>query len=75
MSKITISAILTLLRVIFTLGEKIVRLVYCIVDLVDDGMINDSAPRPEWMDVLPRVIQNFEDALHDLSTVSDSLTL
>ncbi len=75
MSQITISAILTLLRVIFTLGEKIVRLVYCIVDLVDDGMINDSAPRPEWMDVFPRVIQNFEDALHDLSTVSHSLTL
>ena len=45
MSKITINTILAVLRLVMTLVAKCIRLVYSIMDIVDDGCIN--APKPE----------------------------
>lgn len=75
MSKITLSAILTILRVVLTLGEKILRTVYTILDIVDDGVINASVSRPEWYDKVVCAIGNIERALSSLTSVQDELTL
>lgn len=75
MSKITLSAILTILRLVLVLGEKVVRSVYTIIDLVDDGVQNASAPRPEWYDVLLRSINSLELVFSDLSGIPDSVTI
>lgn len=74
MSKITISAILTIIRILFTLGEKLVRGLYMILDICDDGIVNLSVPRPTWYETVVRTINNVELALHDISNVSDELS-
>lgn len=74
MSKITISAILTIIRIILTLGEKLVRSLYTILDICDDGMINSSIPKPSWYEKVVRTINNVELALHDVSDISDDLS-
>lgn len=75
MSKITISAILTLIRLAIVLLSKGSRLVYSIIDLCDDGMINQSVPRPDWYDHLIRVLSLLEDATASLSNLEDNLTI
>lgn len=75
MSKITISAILTIIRIILSLGEKIVRLIYSILDVVDDGIINNSVPKPEWYEKVVSAISNIEFALHSISDVGDVLSI
>lgn len=73
MSKITLSAVLTIIRIVLTLGEKIVRSLYTVLDICDDGVINDSIQRPEWYDVVVRTINNLELALKDVGSVSDQM--
>lgn len=75
MSKITLSAILTLIRLAIVLLSKGVRLVYTIIDLVDDGVINQSAERPEWYENTIHVISLLEDATSSLSGIEDSINL
>lgn len=74
MSKITISAILTIIRIVLTLGEKLIRGLYMIIDICDDGVINSSIPKPEWYEKVVSVISNIEFALHSVSEVSDELS-
>lgn len=73
MSKITINAVLTVLRLVISLTTKIVRLIYSIIDLVDDGCINASAPRPEWMSVLCSAINTIESVGAHLISVEDDI--
>lgn len=75
MSKITISAILTLLRLAIVLLNKGCRLVYSIIDLCDDGIINQSVEKPSWYEHLIRVISLLEDATSSLSNLEDNLTV
>ena len=56
MSKFTINAALALLRFVLNLLPRAIRVVYAIIDLVDDGCINSSVPRPAWMTTLSSVI-------------------
>lgn len=74
MSKITLSAILTIIRIVLTLGEKLVRGIYTIVDICDDGIVNSSVDKPVWYDSLIRVIGNIELSLHDISNVADQIS-
>ena len=71
MSKITLSAILTCLRLVASLTMKCIRLLYAVVDLVDDGCINSSAPRPDWMTSLISVISSFETLTGHISAIED----
>jgi len=73
MSKITLSAILTIIRVVLTLGERILRSTYSILDIVDDGVINNSVERPEWYTKLVSAISNIEHAMETISKVSDEI--
>ena len=75
MSKITLSAILTLIRLAIVLLSKGVRLVYSIMDLVDDGIINQSADKPAWYEHLARIISLLEDASSSLSSIEDEIVL
>ena len=73
MSKITLSAILTLIRLAIVLLSKGVRLISSIIDLVDDGVINQSAENPEWYENTIHVISLLEDATSSLSGIEDSM--
>lgn len=75
MSKITLSAILTLIRLAVVLLGKGIRLIYSIIDLCDDGMVNQSAEKPEWYDRAISVILALEEASASLSSIEDSITL
>lgn len=73
MPKITINAILTVLRLVMSLVTKCIRLVYGIIDLTDDGCLNNSVPRPDWMQVLVSAINTLESLGGELSSVEDSI--
>lgn len=75
MSKITLSAILTLIRLVIVLISKGVRLVYSIIDLCDDGIINQSADKPSWYDSAISVINSLEESARILSTIEDEIVL
>lgn len=75
MSKITLSAILTLIRLVIVLISKGVRLVYSIIDLCDDGIINQSAEKPAWYDKAVSVIGALEESAHVLSSIEDDIIL
>lgn len=73
MSKVTLSAILTIVRIALSLGEKLVRSIYTIVDICDDSVINNSVPKPDWYSDLIRIINNLQLALQDLGGLSDKV--
>lgn len=75
MSKITLSAICTLIRLAVVLLGKGIRLVYSIIDLCDDGIVNQSADKPTWYDKVVSIIGALEDALSSLSSVEDEIIL
>lgn len=73
MSKITLNAVLTLLRLVITIVAKSIRVIYAITDLVDDGCINNSAPRPEWMLVLSKALDSLQSVGSQLSAIEDDV--
>lgn len=73
MSKITINAILAVLRLALSLIGKVIRLLYSVSDLVDDGCINNSVPRPDWMLSLVSVISTLENLQINTSMVEDDV--
>lgn len=75
MSKITLQAVLTLIRLAIVLLSKGVRLVYSVIDLCDDGIINQSAEKPSWYEHAVRVISLLEDASASLSSIEDNIVL
>lgn len=75
MSKITLQAVLTLIRLAIVLLSKGVRLVYSVIDLCDDGIINQSAEKPSWYEHAVRVISLLEDASSSLSSIEDNIVL
>lgn len=74
MSKVTISAILAVLRLVLNLISKAVRLVYSIIDLCDDGCINNSVPRPDWVSSLLAVIDTLESVGSEMVSVESKIT-
>lgn len=60
MSKITVNAVLTVLRLAVGLTAKVIRLLYTICDLVDDGCLNASVSRPDWLITLKTVLSSLE---------------
>lgn len=73
MSKITVNAVLTVLRLVVGLTTKCIRLLYSIADLVDDGCLNASIARPDWMVTLNSVLSSFETLVGHLSSVEDDV--
>lgn len=75
MSKITISAVLTILRLALTFLAKSVNLIYTIIDLVDDGCRNNSVEQPEWVKILATAIDSIQNVVAHFSGIEDELTL
>lgn len=73
MSKITINAVLTLLRLVIAIVGKAIRVIYAISDLVDDGCINASAPRPEWMSVLSQALVSLQSLGSSLTSIEEDV--
>lgn len=73
MSKITINAILAVLRLALALIAKVIRLLYSVSDLVDDGCINASVSRPDWMVTLASVISSLETIGMHASNIEDEV--
>lgn len=73
MSKITLSAILTLIRLAIVVISKGARLIYSIVDLCDDGIINQSAEKPSWYEKACEIIGTLENATQSLSSIEDEI--
>lgn len=73
MSKITVNAVLTVLRLVVSLTTKCIRLIYSIMDLVDDGCINASVARPDWMITLVSVLDTFQNLSSHLSSIEDEV--
>lgn len=72
MSKITISAVLYCLRISISFVEKVIRLIYTVIDLIDDGCINSSVQRPSWVPHLIAALNTLESVGAQLSGVEDS---
>lgn len=75
MSKVTLSAVLTLIRLAIVLLSKGIRLVYSVIDLCDDGMVNQSAEKPAWYDHAIHVISLLEESTSSLSSIEDDIVL
>lgn len=74
MSKFTINAALALLRFALNLLPKVVRIIYTVIDLIDDGCINSSVPRPSWMVSLQSVIDTLTAVGSDLTSIENQLS-
>lgn len=74
MSKFTINAAIALLRLALNLLPKIIRLIYAVIDLVDDGCLNSSVPRPAWMSSLQNVIDTLTAVGSDLTSVENEVS-
>lgn len=75
MSKITISAVLTVLRLCVSFLGKAVNLIFTIIDLVDDGCRNGSVDSPEWIKILATAIDSIQNVISHCSGIEDELTL
>lgn len=73
MSKITLNAVITLLRLAITIVGKVIRIIYAVCDLVDDGCLNNSAPRPAWMVVLSQALTSLQSVGSSLSSIEDDV--
>lgn len=69
MSKLTINIIFKVITLILTLIRKIIRLTYSILDVIDDGVLNDSYPKPEWYNNLADFIMQLEEAASMISGI------
>lgn len=74
MSKITVNAALAVLRLVLVLVAKSIRLIYSVMDLVDDGCLNASVPRPDWMFTLSSVLSTFESMSGHLAGIESELS-
>lgn len=73
MSKFTISAVLGILRVLIGALSRCSRLIYAVIDLIDDGCLNASAPRPQWYDLLRGCLDSLDAILSHVNGISGEL--
>lgn len=71
MPHFTLTAILALIRLAVTFVNRAINLIYAIVDLVDDGVKNNSAAKPEWLSRIQCVLTELEYIGSQLTTVAD----
>lgn len=74
MSKFTLNAAIALLRFALNLIPKVIRIIYAIIDLVDDGCLNSSVARPAWMATLSNVCDTLTAVGSDLTQVETQIT-
>lgn len=74
MSKFTISAVLGVLRVLIGALSRCSRLIYAVIDLVDDGCLNSSATRPQWYDLLRGCLDSLDAILSHVNGISSEIT-
>lgn len=50
-------------------------MVYSILDIVDDGVINNSVTRPDWVEKVVNALANIEFALSQLRSVETEVSV
>lgn len=73
MSKFTVSAVLAILRVLAGVLSRANRLIYAVLDIIDDGCLNGSASRPEWFGILESAISTIESLLSHVFSIENKL--
>lgn len=73
MSKFTISAVLGILRVLIGALSRCSRLIYAVMDLIDDGCLNASATRPQWYELLRGCLDSLDAILSHVNGISGEL--
>lgn len=73
MSKLTINVVLQVLRLVIACVAKAIRLIYSIQDIVDDGCLNASVSRPDWMITLQSALTSLQTLSGHLSSVEDEV--
>lgn len=66
MSEFTLRTIVKLALVVISFLSKGLRSLYAIIDIVDDGIINDSADKPVWYQSVCEWLSQLEDILGNL---------
>lgn len=66
MSEFTLRTIVKLSLVVISFLGKGLNCLYAIIDLVDDGVINDSADKPVWYQSVVEWLQTIEDIIRKL---------
>lgn len=74
MSKFTVSAVLGILRVLIGVLSRASRLIYCIIDLIDDGCLNASAARPQWYDLLRGCLDSIDAILSHVNSIQTEVS-
>lgn len=74
MSKFTLNAALALLRFALNLIPKVIRIIYAVIDLIDDGCLNASVPRPQWMTALSSAIDALTAVGSELTSVEGQIS-
>ena len=73
MSKFTINAVLAVLRVLIGVLSRGARLIYAILDLVDDGCLNASCNRPDWYQTFLAAASSLESLVSNVGCVKNEL--
>lgn len=73
MSQFTIQFILSLVWMIIAVLEKAARLVNTIIDICDDGIINDSFVKPSWYQKLCSILSSLQDKKSEVESLTDEI--
>ena len=73
MSKTIISVVLRLIAFAIAVLPKALNSIFALVDLVDDGCINNSVTRPEWVSDLISIADRISSVCSDLVDVQDKV--
>lgn len=73
MSKSIISIVLRLIAFALAVLPKAVNSILALVDLVDDGCINNSVTRPEWVSDLLEIVEQINSVGSSLIQVQSKV--
>lgn len=73
MSQFTIQFILSLVWMIIAVLEKAARLVNTIIDICDDGIVNDSFAKPAWYQKLCSILSSLQDKKIEVENLTDEI--
>lgn len=73
MPKLTLSIVRMLLSLVLKSFEKVVALIISIIDLVDDGVVNNSYECPKWLDKMRAILHICKDVIDHLTDIEDEI--
>ena len=74
MPQITLHVVLSLVWLALSLLQKVLRLINSVVDVLDDGVINDSFKKPVWYDKFLGVIDTLTSSKEELMSLTKDMS-